>query len=116
EVGNGEIKPPKTSQDQIIMDRIRIIETAKRQLHLRLLNALTEKELFTFGMMIAGYKVELYTVFFKNGFYGYKKIEEFTLPTHFNTYSSIDEALEFMLSFKNVMESTVDHNNNLTLP
>ncbi|CAO3653305.1 unnamed protein product [Cunninghamella echinulata] len=116
EVGNGEIKPPKTRQDQITMDRIRIIETAKRQLHLRLLHALTEKELFTFGMMVAGYKIELYAVFFKNGFYGYKKIEEFTLPTHFNTYSLMDEALEFMLSFKNAMESTVDHNNNLTSP
>lgn len=36
EIGNGEIKRPNAAKQEVDKARVRVLETAKRQLHLRL--------------------------------------------------------------------------------
>ncbi|KAL0077462.1 hypothetical protein J3Q64DRAFT_1702855 [Phycomyces blakesleeanus] len=54
EVGCGEVKPPKKSRDLIDIDRARIAEICKRQLHLRLQTSSSTKEHCTFGILVGG--------------------------------------------------------------
>lgn len=54
EVGCGEIKPPGKVKELIDIDRARIAEICKRQLHIRMKEAKSTKEHVTFGIMLAG--------------------------------------------------------------
>ncbi|KAI9266237.1 hypothetical protein EDC94DRAFT_516012, partial [Helicostylum pulchrum] len=54
ELGCGEVKPPKKSKELINIDRARIAEVCKRQLHLRLQSSVDTKEYCTFGILLAG--------------------------------------------------------------
>jgi hypothetical protein len=54
EIGNGEVKPANTPKVSIDLARTRILETCKRQLHLRLRNANSLREAVTFGVLIYG--------------------------------------------------------------
>ena len=56
EVGCGEVKPPKKSKELIDIDRARIAEICKRQLHLRLQISSSTKEHCTFGILVGGMK------------------------------------------------------------
>lgn len=57
EVGNGEIKSANTCPKKLDVDRARIAELCKRQLHLRMMAARCDKELKTFGLFIHGESV-----------------------------------------------------------
>lgn len=56
EVGCGEVKPPKKCRELIDIDRSRIAEICKRQLHLRLQTSSSTKEHCTFGILAGGIK------------------------------------------------------------
>lgn len=56
EVGCGEVKPPKKSKELIDIDRARIAEICKRQLHLRLQISSSTKEHCAFGIFVGGIK------------------------------------------------------------
>ena len=59
EIGTGELKPFNTTDQLVEVDRSRIAESCKRQLHQRLLNARSEKELKTYGILIHGKQIQL---------------------------------------------------------
>lgn len=59
EIGTGEIKPFNTTDQLVEVDRSRVAESCKRQLHQRLLNARSEKELKTYGILINGKQIQL---------------------------------------------------------
>lgn len=54
EVGNIEIKPERAAQSLVYLDRIKMLETAKRQLHMRLIKDNEQAELRTFAILIHG--------------------------------------------------------------
>ncbi|CAO3644240.1 unnamed protein product [Mucor hiemalis] len=54
EVGTGEVKPGQTPEKLSEIDRCRIAESCKRQLHQRLFSARSTKGLQTYGTMIRG--------------------------------------------------------------
>ncbi|CAO3693847.1 unnamed protein product [Rhizopus microsporus] len=56
EVGYGKVKPPKKSKELIDIDRARIAEICKRQLHLHLQVSSFTKEHSTFGILAEGMK------------------------------------------------------------
>lgn len=56
EVGNGEIKPVGTSKSCVDVARARVLETCKRQLHVRLKTASLPIEATTFGVLVYGKK------------------------------------------------------------
>lgn len=60
EVGCGEIKPPGKVKELIDIDRARIAEICKRQLHVRMKAAKNKKEHVTFGLMLAGKAIDMY--------------------------------------------------------
>lgn len=66
EVGTGEVKPDHTSDALIDIDRCRIAESCKKQLHQRLISARSSKEQYTYGVMIAGNSIELSTLNLSN--------------------------------------------------
>lgn len=60
EVGCGEVKPPKKSKELVDIDRARIAEICKRQLHLCLQISSSTKEHCTFGILVGGVKYLYY--------------------------------------------------------
>ena len=54
EVGTVEIKPLNTSKELIEIDTCKIAEICKRQIHIRMKEATTEKELASFGVIVSG--------------------------------------------------------------
>ncbi|KAI8364909.1 hypothetical protein BD560DRAFT_332919, partial [Blakeslea trispora] len=56
EVGCGEVTPAKKAKELIEIDRARIAEICKRQLHLRLQVSSSPKEHCTFGILFGGMK------------------------------------------------------------
>lgn len=71
EVGCGEIKPPGKVKELIDIDRARIAEICKRQLHVRMKAAKNKKEHVTFGLMLAGNMFELRRLQYVEGKYDY---------------------------------------------
>lgn len=55
-MGYGKVKPPKKSKELIDIDRARIAEICKRQLHLHLQVSSFTKEHSTFGILAEGMK------------------------------------------------------------
>lgn len=107
ELGNAEIKPKRACKNLVDLDRIKVLEVAKRQLHLRLKNSKSPEELYTFAMLIHGENIEQYVVYFKNGFYGYTLMSKFLFPTSKETVPLIDNALELLLGFKMKMKNSI---------
>lgn len=56
EVVCGEVNPPKKSKELIDIDRARIAEICKRQLHLRFQISSSTKEHCAFGILVGGIK------------------------------------------------------------
>lgn len=54
EIANGEIKRPGVSKCEVDKARVRVLETAKRQLHLRLKTTSAAHKHVTFGVLIYG--------------------------------------------------------------
>lgn len=56
EIGNGEIKPVHTPKASVDLARVRVLETCKRQLHMRLKTAKLPREAVTFGNLYGNKK------------------------------------------------------------
>lgn len=54
EIGNGEIKKPNVPKNIVNETRVRVLETAKRQLHLRIKGSSNPSILITYGVLIHG--------------------------------------------------------------
>lgn len=81
--------------------RARICETMKKQLHLRIKNAKDVKEFVSFGLFFCKKQIELYSMKFTTaeGYHVYL-LETIVLPTFSDTYTSLEETIEVLLSFK----------------
>ncbi|KAG1473832.1 hypothetical protein G6F56_000716 [Rhizopus delemar] len=80
EVGCGEVKPPKKSKELIDIDRARIAEICKRQLHLRLQISSSTKEHCAFGIFVGGMMLELTKLELDNGKYNYSILKTIEIP------------------------------------
>lgn len=108
EIGTGEIKPYNASEELVDIDRCRIAESCKKQLHQRLLVARSDKELITYGIMISGKQVQLSILKLTNeGKYNYHIIYDKFLPTTKETYAFMDETLMIMIQFVRSMEDSL---------
>ncbi|GAA5810427.1 hypothetical protein MFLAVUS_003848 [Mucor flavus] len=104
EVGCGEIKVNEASKKLQEEDRARLGERLKRQLHSRIRQAKSTREFFVFGVFISGPKMELYrSSFSKENGYDFVLLSNITLPTTDTTYTSLEESLEVLFSFKHLM-------------
>lgn len=54
EVGNGEVKAPSVPKKVVDATRVRVLETAKRQLHKRMKISSAPNTLVTFGILVYG--------------------------------------------------------------
>lgn len=64
-VGNSEIKPKKASKKLVKLDCVKMLEVAKRQLHLRSKTAQYSEEPFTFGILVHGNHINImYAILF----------------------------------------------------
>jgi hypothetical protein len=52
EIGNGEVKPVNAPKSSVDLALARVLETCKRQLHMRLKTANSPREAVTFGVLI----------------------------------------------------------------
>ncbi|KAL0091799.1 hypothetical protein J3Q64DRAFT_1634936 [Phycomyces blakesleeanus] len=107
EVGCGEIKQPGTNYNDVEEDRCRVPEQLKKQLHKRLQTASEEKELATFGCFVFGEELELSMMEFKQGRYEYSVIKKLKLPTMCSTFERMDQSLEFLLGFFDIIKNTI---------
>ncbi|KAL0088628.1 hypothetical protein J3Q64DRAFT_1340482 [Phycomyces blakesleeanus] len=110
EVGCGEIKTPCPTSQLLEEDRSRIAETLKRQLHARIMKSKDVKEFFTFGIIFDGFNIELYMMIFdfqRTLPYQFYYVERVKLPTSFESYNNMEETIEYLLSFKNLILSSL---------
>lgn len=108
EVGTGEIKPYQASEALVEIDRCRIAESCKKQLHQRLLAARSKKELYTYGIMINGNQVQLSALQLSDtGEYNYFIIYDNFLPTVKETYAFMEETLVTMIQLVKFMENSL---------
>jgi hypothetical protein len=99
EVACGEVKPPGTSEELLDIDRSRVQEHCKRQLHGRMYHAQSTKEFIVYGFMVAGPIVELYVTRFIENKYKTEKVKTITLPTMPDTHTNMRDSLEIMIGF-----------------
>ncbi|KAI9361487.1 hypothetical protein BD770DRAFT_24000 [Pilaira anomala] len=121
EIGTGEVKPYNTCDKLIEIDRSRIVESCKRQLHQRLVNARSTKELSTFGIFINGKHMQLSVLSLSpEGEYTYHIVYDGFLPTTKETYAFMDETLMTLIQFVRLMENSLpspeERNDELILP
>ncbi|KAG1169876.1 hypothetical protein G6F46_003049 [Rhizopus delemar] len=93
EVGCGELKPFGKAKELIEIDRARIGEVCKRQLHVRMWKSKSMKEHVTFGILLAGYQLELIKLKFNNGEYEYSLLKTIKLFGRDAYYKDIENAL-----------------------
>ncbi|KAF7720683.1 hypothetical protein EC973_006536 [Apophysomyces ossiformis] len=103
EIANGEVKPPETNGALLDVDRARIAELCKRQLHMRIKESKSEKEFVTYGILIAGQHIEVTCMTFQNRNYKYGILKTLTLPTTKTTYTHMEESLEILSGWKDAM-------------
>ncbi|KAI8328462.1 hypothetical protein EDC96DRAFT_580333 [Choanephora cucurbitarum] len=103
EVGCGEIKPPQKSKELIDIDRARIAELCKRQLHMRLKTAKNKKQLRTFGILMT----ELTMMKLDNKKYKQCILEKTNLPKRGNNYEGLENCLESLFGLKNMIEESL---------
>ncbi|KAG1150367.1 hypothetical protein G6F37_011215 [Rhizopus arrhizus] len=113
EIGNGEVKAPSVKKCIVDATRVRVLETAKRQLHKRMRISSAHNTLVTFGILIRGFSFEVYIVRYVDGYYPYEKIT-WGEPPRFNKVNGVlTHALRSMLTLKHSMElSLADINTN----
>lgn len=103
EIGCGEVKNWGVSDALLNNDRGRIVETMKRQLRSRVLKSKDQKEHVTFGIFCYGCTIKLYLMTFDNqaeiSYQVYELIKS-NAPSSPITYTSMEETLECLLSFK----------------
>ncbi|KAI7863754.1 hypothetical protein BDF14DRAFT_1733375 [Spinellus fusiger] len=108
ELGCGEIKVSSADERLQEEDRARLGETLKRQLHHRIKQARSQREFFVFGMFVTSNSMELYRSSFsmENGYslFLQSKIMLLTLQS---TYTSLEESLEILFSFKESITNTL---------
>lgn len=108
EVGTGEIKPYQATDALAEEDRCRIAESCKKQLHQRLLVVTSKKELYTYGIMTNGNKVQLSALNLTDqGEYIYHILYDSLLPTARDTYAFMEEALANLAQFVSMMENSL---------
>ncbi|KAG1056594.1 hypothetical protein G6F43_001539 [Rhizopus delemar] len=93
EVGCGELKPFGKAKELIEIDRPRIGEVCKRQLHVRMWKSKSMKEHVTLGILLAGYQLELIKLKFNNGEYEYSLLKTIKLFGRDTYYKDIENAL-----------------------
>ncbi|KAG1046439.1 hypothetical protein G6F43_011077 [Rhizopus delemar] len=107
EIGNGEVKAPSVKKNIVDATRVRVLETAKRQLHKRMKISSAPSTLVTFGILIHGFSFEVYIVRFINGHYPYEKITWGELPRFNRIDGILTHALKSMLTLKHSMEQSL---------
>ncbi|KAI7892565.1 uncharacterized protein EV154DRAFT_418383 [Mucor mucedo] len=120
EIGNGEVKAPTVTKCIVDATRVRVLETAKRQLHKRMRMTNAHNTLVTFGILIR-FTFEVYIVRYIDGYYPYEKITWGELPRFNKVNDVLPHALRSLLTLKHSMElslaniDTTDNNSdNLT--
>lgn len=82
-------------------DRARLGERLKKQLHYRIKEAKSRREFYVFGVFITDNIMELYrSSFSKENGYDLVLLSKIMLPTLGSTYTSVEESLEILFSFK----------------
>ncbi|KAG1144517.1 hypothetical protein G6F37_006159 [Rhizopus arrhizus] len=104
EIGNGEVKSPSVTKFIVNATRVRVLETAKRQLHKRMRISSAPNTLVTFGILIHGFSFEVYIVRYINGYYPYEKITWGELPRFNKVDDVLTHALRSMLTLKHSMQ------------
>ncbi|KAG0738663.1 hypothetical protein G6F23_009515 [Rhizopus arrhizus] len=115
EIGNGEVKAPSVKKCIVDATRVRVLETAKRQLHKRMRISSAHNTLVTFGILIRGFSFEVYIVRYVDGYYPYEKITWGELPRFNKVNGVLTHALRSMLTLKHSMElslADIDTNDN----
>ncbi|KAI8067272.1 hypothetical protein BDF21DRAFT_477379, partial [Thamnidium elegans] len=112
EIGNGEVKPANSPKASIDLARTRILETCKRQLHLRLKNAKSLREAVTFGVLIYGLSYEIYMVTFNDGYYPYMRISVGLMSTSHATYKCTEKMLMDLIQLKKSMNLSLQMDDN----
>ncbi|EIE76717.1 hypothetical protein RO3G_01421 [Rhizopus delemar RA 99-880] len=107
EVGNGEVKAPSVPKKVVDATRVRVLETAKRQLHKRMKISSAPNTLVTFGILVYGFSFEVYIVRFLNGYYPYEKVTWGELPRFNKVDGILIHALRSMLILKHSMEQSL---------
>ncbi len=82
-------------------DRARLGERLKKQFHYRIKEAKSRREFYVFGVFITDNIMELYrNSFSKENRYDLVLLIKIMLPTLGSTYTSMEESLEILFSFK----------------
>ncbi|KAI9029968.1 hypothetical protein CLU79DRAFT_716010 [Phycomyces nitens] len=99
----------KKNKALVDIDRARIAEICKRQLHLRLQASSSTKEHCTFGILVGeiGMVLDFTKLEFNNGEYNYSTLKTVELPERKNVGGSIEEILESLYSFKKTIEQSL---------
>ncbi|KAL7319935.1 hypothetical protein PS15m_003010 [Mucor circinelloides] len=110
EVGCGEVRPPKKTKELIEIDRARIAEICKRQLHLLRLHvsSSTKEDYCTFGILFGGMTMEFSKLQFEAGKYDYSILKTIDIPDpNQSDDGSVEKTLEDMHSFKKMIEESL---------
>ncbi|KAI8059806.1 hypothetical protein BDF21DRAFT_142250 [Thamnidium elegans] len=108
ELGCGEIKVNGVGERLQEEGRARLGERLKKQLHRRIKEAKSRRELYVFGVFITDNIMELYrSSFSKENGYDLVLLSKIMLPTLGSTYTSIEESLEVLFSFKESIINTM---------
>ncbi|KAL4212969.1 hypothetical protein AB4K20DRAFT_1965905 [Rhizopus microsporus] len=108
ELGYGEIKVNGVGERLQEEDRARLGERLKKQLHHRIKEAKSSREFYVFGVFITDNIMELYrSSFSKENGYNLVLLSKIMLPTLGSTYTSIEESLEILFSFKESIINTM---------
>ncbi|KAI8886241.1 hypothetical protein K501DRAFT_178080, partial [Backusella circina FSU 941] len=104
ELGCGEVKFGNACAKLLEEDWARLREMFKKQPHDRIFYAKTQNEFKTFGFFIYNSTIEIYTCEFTNNKeYVFFLLRLITLPTLKTLYTAMEEALEIMMSFKEMI-------------
>ncbi|KAI7893009.1 uncharacterized protein EV154DRAFT_417640 [Mucor mucedo] len=107
EIANGEIKRPGASKCEVDKARVRVLETAKRHLHLLLKTTSAAHKHVTFDILIYDCSFEFYNVRFIYGLYPYEKISWGQLPRLNSSNLVLEHTLCSILTLKHSMLMSV---------
>jgi hypothetical protein len=111
-LGCGEVKFNCADERLNEEDRTRLGESLKKQLHYRIKQAKSTKELYVFGIFVVDDIIELYcSSFSKEKGYSFVLLKEIVLPTLMTSYTSLEESLEILFSLK--VNITLYHNTDI---
>ncbi|KAI8891228.1 hypothetical protein K501DRAFT_166721, partial [Backusella circina FSU 941] len=88
-------------------DRARLGESLKKQMHYRIKQAKSTKEFYVFGIFVVDDIIELYcSSFSKEKGYSFVLLKKIVLPTLMTSYTSLEESLEILFSFKEMIKNS----------